>query len=212
MKLEYRSVKGLEIRDAPKESGYIGVLTGYAAVFNQPSEMMPGPKKPFREVVAPGAFTRSLKERPGVVALYGHDHPVARAPESMSLTEDQTGLLVSMNLMDTATSRDLLTEVRGGLLRGMSFGFKPVKVSWQSGKEFDLRTLHDVNLYEVTATPLPVYPGTSIAERAFTSEELTETELRELETERDQFLKGQTETPDDFTNLLRLRGRRLGFV
>ena len=40
--LEYRTVASIELRDAPKDSGFLAVLTGYAAKFNSDSVRFAG--------------------------------------------------------------------------------------------------------------------------------------------------------------------------
>ena len=63
-------VRGGELREDDKAPEPLTVR-GHAAVFNKESEPIAGV---FREVVAPGAFTRALKEKQDVRALFNHDH------------------------------------------------------------------------------------------------------------------------------------------
>ena len=169
-KTERRAVSGLEARaadaESAKKSGIIGTLRGYAAKFNCDSVPLGG----FIERIAPGAFKRTLVENPDVVALWNHDsgQPVARAPQTLSLSEDETGLRCEISLADTADNRDLLTRVQQGIVRGMSFGFTTRADAWVAGQDGapDLRTLVDVDLFEVSPVTWPAYPDTEIATRA----------------------------------------------
>lgn len=165
---EIRTLRGLQVRDAAADSGHIGILTGHAAVFNSDSVEFSGWDKPWVERIAPGAFARTLRESPDVVALWSHrsDMPIARAPGTLSLAEDDTGLAIEIALIDTGRNRDLLADVRAGNVDAMSFGFEAVKTMWEETPTRDVRTLQDVNLIEVSPVVWPAYPGTSIAARS----------------------------------------------
>lgn len=199
MKIEYRAIKGLKTREAEKDSGHIGALTGYAAVFNKDSVRFAGWQKDWIERIAPGAFKRTLTESPDVVALWSHraDTPVARTPSTLSLREDETGLHVEVRLIDTETNRQLLSNVRAGLVDSMSFGFVPVKTRWEERKDqdTDIRTLEDVDLFEVSPVVWPAYPDTSIGARShrqFRELRAQAPDLREVMQEREAFLRGKT--------------------
>src|SRR5690606_18217227 len=103
MKIEYRGLHGLTVREAPQDSGFIGVLVGRAAVFNSDSVVFDGWGKPWVERIAPGAFKRSLQEIPDVRALWSHrsDSPLARAPQTLTLRETAEALEVEISLIDT---------------------------------------------------------------------------------------------------------------
>jgi hypothetical protein len=75
-------------------------FTGYAALFNVPSDGMQ-----FTEVIAPNAFTRTLKRvadgKKMISFLFGHDETRALATTAsgrLSLTEDARGLKVEAKL------------------------------------------------------------------------------------------------------------------
>lgn len=166
---ETRTSRGLELRAAPKDSGLIGVLTGYAAVFNSDSVPFGGGQHRFVERIAPGAFKRSLSAQPDVYALWQHDpaQVVARAPDTLKLVEDAHGLLVEISLPDTTTARDLLARVSAKVVDAMSFGFTVRTEKWtQRQGEPDLRILEDVDLFEVSAVVWPAYPDTTLAVRS----------------------------------------------
>lgn len=168
MKTETRILKGLSLREAEQGSGYIGVLEGYAAVFESNSVEFGGYGKPWVERIKPGAFSRSLTENTDVKALWSHrdDAVMARTPATLSIEEDDNGLRVEIRLIDTTLNRDVLTCVRGGLIDAMSFGFIPKKVTWEEGETRDTRTLEDVDLFEVSAVAWPAYPNSSISARS----------------------------------------------
>lgn len=194
MNIERRALKGLTVRAADQGSDFIGVLTGHAAMFNSDSVAFEGAGKPWVERIAPGAFTRTLQENPDVVALWSHDasKPAGRTPETLSIREDETGLAVEIRLVDTATNRDLLTNIRAGIVDAMSFGFIPVRTQWEEQQGRDVRTLLDVDLLEVSAVVWPAYPDTSIgarSQRQFRELRATAPDLKEVMQERDAFLR-----------------------
>jgi len=169
--IEYRAISGLETRAAPDASGLLGMLRGYAAKFNADSLPFSGYDGPWVERIAPGAFKRTLVESPDVVCLWSHDtsSPVARSPQTLALREDDVGLVCDISLVDTALNRDLLARVKAGIVRGMSFGFMPVKTEWkvsQSADAPDIRTLLDVDLMEISAVVWPAYPDTELGARS----------------------------------------------
>ncbi len=137
-------------------------IQGYAAVFDDPTDL-----GDFREVVAPGAFGDSLKRRP-VAMLVGHNDaglPVAStASGTLTLREDRKGLWFAADLPDSSAGRDLYESVRRGDTRGMSFGFSVRRDRWSadsSGRT--VRSLVEVDLFEVSAVAFPAYPSTSVS-------------------------------------------------
>lgn len=132
-------------------------FTGYASVFNEPSQPLP-----FIEYVKPGAFKRSLSSRNRMMLLWNHDtsNPLASTRNgSLSLTEDNRGLKVTATLPDTTLGRDVAELVRTGVVDSMSFGFSVKKDSWS--QDGQTRYLEDVTLYEVSLVSTPAYEGTA---------------------------------------------------
>lgn len=144
-----------------------GKLVGYAAVFNSRSHDLGG----FHEVIAPGAFDRTLKEQPDVLALVEHDanRVLARTTNgTLRLTPDARGLRVEIDPADTSYARDVLALVKRGDVAGMSFSFR----AFPGGDSIDLnasplplRTLRSVQLREVSVVLSPAYPATEVSAR-----------------------------------------------
>lgn len=192
--IEHRSHRKLEVR-AEVKAGTIGTLHGYAAVFESNSQDFGG----WREVIRKGSFTRSLKDLPDVRALYQHNPAVVlgrAGAKTLTLREDEHGLAIEIDLIDTQENRDVLANVRAGNLDAMSFGMVPKRSSWDldtDGKRgYDLRILEDIDLYEVSVVTWPAYEETEVATRDYKSFK----ELRSV----------NTTTP---YRLLRLRQARL---
>jgi HK97 family phage prohead protease len=138
-------------------------FTGYASVFNSPSEDLGG----FIEYVAPGAFKRSLQSRNEIKLLWNHDtgEPLASLRGgTMQLVEDKRGLKVTATLPNTTRGRDVAELLRTKVIDSMSFGFNVIRDAWSSdGKT---RTLESVRLSEVSIVSFPAYTSTTATVRA----------------------------------------------
>ncbi len=138
-------------------------FTGYASVFNSPSEDLGG----FIEYVAPGAFKRSLQSRNEVKLLWNHDsgEPLASLRGgTMQLVEDNRGLKVTAQLPNTTRGRDVAELLRTNVINTMSFGFNVIRDSWSGdGKT---RTLESVRLFEVSVVSFAAYPETTAQVRS----------------------------------------------
>jgi HK97 family phage prohead protease len=190
--LEHRATRGLDLKPGASTGDFksIGRLVGYAAVFNSDSETLQGPKGPFIERIAPGAFTRTLRESPGVLALWQHEtnSPLARAPHGgLSLSEDEVGLQVAISLPATSLARDALELVRAKIVDAMSFGFRAVRDSWSTAKGIAVRTLHDVDLIEVSPVTWAAYAATTLDARARRATTATADDLHEIERQASRF-------------------------
>jgi HK97 family phage prohead protease len=138
-------------------------FTGYASVFNSPSEDLGG----FVEYVSPGAFKRSLQSRNEVKLLWNHDsgEPLASLRGgTMQLVEDSRGLKVTASLPNTTRGRDIAELLRTKVIDSMSFGFNVIKDSWSSNGQ--TRTLESVRLFEVSIVSFPAYSSTTAQVRS----------------------------------------------
>jgi HK97 family phage prohead protease len=155
-KLETRvNVSEFEVR----ETGDGMTFTGYAAVFNSPSEPLP-----FTERIAPGAFRRSLRDRSDIKLLWNHDTGEVLASTrsgTLRMYEDDKGLRVEAELANTSRGRDAAELVRTGRVDSMSFGFTvpPGGDEWSDdGSE---RTVKSVRLFEVSIVAFPAFSATA---------------------------------------------------
>jgi HK97 family phage prohead protease len=138
-------------------------FSGYASVFNSPSEDLGG----FIEYVAPGAFKRSLQSRNEIKLLWNHDsgEPLASVRGgTMQLVEDERGLKVTAQLPNTTRGRDVAELLRTKVIDSMSFGFNVIKDSWS--RDGQTRTLESVRLFEVSVVSFPAYAATTAQVRS----------------------------------------------
>lgn len=161
-----------EIRAMDTEDGALRI-GGYAAQFNKEATGLS-----FREIIAPGAFKRTLQSGEPVYLLVNHDTngiPLAStAGGTLNLSEDETGLRMEADL-DPANpkAQELYSAISRGDIGKMSFAFTVAKDG--STRKDGLRTLSDVNLFEVSAVTWPAYQDTAIGLR--TAEEAPEEDL-----------------------------------
>lgn len=141
------------------------VITGYAAVYNSDSVDLGF----FTEVIRPGAFSRAVRDNQDVRALLDHNTGkiIGRTKAgNLTLQEDDQGLRVTLNPIDTEDGRTAVAWVRSGVVDGFSFGFETVADKWGTKEGRAYRELLDVNLFEVSLVAFPAYPGTSASVRA----------------------------------------------
>lgn len=181
--MEKRTVN-LDIRSTNLEERKI---EGYAAVFGENYTLLRdkwGEK--FYERIMSGAFKDTIKDRADdIFMLINHDwnKVVGRSNSNLVLEEDEKGLRFELTVPSTTDGNDLLENVRNGLIRGCSFGFniKDEVTRWDEKWNF-YRDITKVELFEVTATPIPAYADTEIAARSDLSlKDIKPSEVREEE-------------------------------
>ena len=140
-------------------------FTGYAAVFDSPSEPLP-----FTEVIRAGAFERSLKSRNEIKLFMNHNTDVVLGSTragTLRLTEDSKGLLAEAELPDTTAGRDLSVLMKRGDVNSMSFGFSVPANGDKWSSDGSTRELHQVRLHEVSiVTGFPAYEATTASVRS----------------------------------------------
>lgn len=147
-------------------------LAGYAAVFDLPSLPIPGgPRGQFTETIRKGAFSRTLARNPDITLRTQHNAsmlPLARTKSgTLTLAEDQRGLLATANLPDNEAGHIVRDAIRRGDVSGMSFRFRvPSKAGEKWSSDFSRRDLLDVQLGgEISVVDFPAYPDTTVAVR-----------------------------------------------
>jgi HK97 family phage prohead protease len=147
----------LEVRAIDETSDDGWTVSGYAAVFDSPSEPLP-----WTEYVKRGAFRKTIKDGADVRLLIDHTGvPLARTKSgTLILREDDKGLYMEARL-DPANPDAV--KMRSALMRGdvsqMSFAFETVKDGWN--KDRTVRELKEVRLHDVSIVTYPAYEETS---------------------------------------------------
>jgi HK97 family phage prohead protease len=155
---------------ASDNNGSLGVLEGYAAVFNNDT-VIDSWEGHFIERLAPGAFARTLKQRGEQVKVlfnHGFDPQIGDKPlgKPRMMEERDRGLWVEVPLDDTSYNRDLVASLRSGALDGMSFRFSVKREDVDESGSMPVRTLQEVVLYEFGPVTFPAYEATTAGIRA----------------------------------------------
>ena len=147
----------LELRAIDESADDGWTVSGYAAVFDSPSEPLP-----WTEYVKRGAFRKTIKDGADVRLLIDHTGvPLARTKSgTLKLREDDKGLYMEARL--DPNNPDAV-KMRSALMRGdvsqMSFAFETVKDGWN--KDRTVRELKEVRLHDVSIVTYPAYEETS---------------------------------------------------
>lgn len=146
-------------------------LQGYALIFDSLSEDLGY----FREIIKKGALDNCKMDN--VVLNINHDmnKPLARNNKyngigALTLTVDEKGLFFDAIPTDTSYSRDLISNMRAGIIDKCSFAFtldwKDNEVqTWDwddNGRGYDLRTIYKIKeIFDVSIVTNPAYESTS---------------------------------------------------
>jgi len=152
-KLEIREAAGgREVRSFAmqiKATGEDGMIEGYGSVF--------GVADSYDDVIARGAFAASLKAHkaagtmPAMLWQHEADEPIGVWTE---MSEDAKGLKVRGQLcLDTSCGKEAYALLKMGALNGLSIGF--ISRQWSYDTETDIRTLTEVDLWEVSLVTFP---------------------------------------------------------
>lgn len=151
-------------------------LIGYAAIFNSDATI----GDYFIERIDPAAFNKAISA--DVRALVDHDtgRVIGRTKSgTLRLAVDSRGLKVEIDIPDTRDGNDLWVLVERGDISGMSFGFRVTKQEWDETGDLPVRTILEVELYEVSAVAFPAYDDTTLAMRSLEAVRNERTELDE---------------------------------
>ena len=147
-----------------------GVFSGYASTFGNVDNG--------NDIVAKGAFTKSLADRPAskikLLSQHKTDEPIGIFTE---VFEDSKGLFVRGKLaLGTQKGRETYELMKLGAIDGMSIGFRanPEKQIYNESKR--TRTLKEVQLLEISLVTFPMN------ERAMVQSVKGEKSIREWET------------------------------
>jgi HK97 family phage prohead protease len=131
-----------------------GTVEGYASLF--------GEMDAARDMVMPGAFTRTLKTRGPrrIPMLFQHD-PAEPVGVWLELVEDFRGLRARGRLIpEVARGRELAALVAAGAVDGLSIGFRTVKGRVDPATR--VRRIHELELWEISIVTFPLLAGARV--------------------------------------------------
>jgi HK97 family phage prohead protease len=147
-------------------------LEGYGAVFNSPTEINSWEGN-FEERIAPGAFAKTLQERKPVVQFdHGHDIATGSVPIAAieDIREDKRGLFVRARMFDNPRVEPIRQAIAGGAIDGMSFRFRVTREEWDDSGPLPVRTIKELDLFELGPVVFPAYESTSVGVRSLLAE------------------------------------------
>jgi len=120
-------------------------IEGFASVFNNVDAG--------KDIVLPGAFTRTLKAIKTLPMLWQHDtaQPIGVWTE---FEETQKGLRVKGTIVDTTLGLDAYKLAKAGAVKGLSIGYSTKKYEIDSAK--GVRKLVDIDLFETSLVTFPM--------------------------------------------------------
>ena len=194
--MEDMSIKrSFEITYRAKKDSEKKVIQGYAVVFDSWTDISSWGEI-WKECIRKGAFTQSLKEN-NILALYNHDfnNVLARKDVNMKLVEEDKGLYFEIELPDTNQANDLYELIDKGIVNQCSFSGYVRKNLWSEDNGGNvLREILEIDLIEITITPIPAY------------------EVTEAEVKRSREIKSTKENKEDkldFEEIIRESKRKL---
>jgi len=125
-----------------------GTVEGYASLFGEVDQA--------RDMVMPGAFTQTLKQRGlrRIPMLFQHD-PAEPVGIWLELREDHRGLFARGRLIpDVARARELIALIKAGSIDGLSIGFRTVQ--GRIDPKTRIRKLTAVDLWEISIVTFPL--------------------------------------------------------
>ncbi|WP_346988894.1 phage major capsid protein [Bacillus sp. SW7] len=160
----------LRVNQTNIEANEDGSMTvnGYVNKTEQFSEML-GRNEHFKEKISRGAFKRAIEKAKEIHFLAEHDGEKILASTrngSLQLSEDTNGLYMSATVSPTSWGKDYYELIKSGILKNMSFGFRSIKDSWKKTTQgYFERTIHELELFEVSVVRDPAYSQSSISAR-----------------------------------------------
>ena len=131
-----------------------GTIEGYASLFGEIDQA--------RDMVMPGAFAASLKQRGvrRVPMLFQHD-PSEPVGVWLELVEDMRGLYARGRLIpEVVRARELLALLKAGTADGLSIGFRTVR--GRLDPKTRIRKLDAIDLWEISIVTFPLLPGARV--------------------------------------------------
>lgn len=160
---EIRTMAGrIELRQGDK-----GPCIRMHIPYNSESDDLGG----FREVVRPGAFTKTMNEQ-DIMALWNHDPNwvLGRTGNRMlTLQDGQDGLTGEVQLdPENPMHMSFARSVERRDVTGTSFGFEKKRDNWEgmASDGMPLRSLLEARLYDVSPVTFPAYPESSAEKRS----------------------------------------------
>lgn len=147
--IEHKSVKNMQF----KALDDVGSFEGVAAEIGV--EDLGG------DIIEPGAFDKTLSERPTVKILNQHDTREVIGEGTVKI-RGKRAILTGQLDMDDPVAVKVYNKLKKGLITGLSIGFEAIKVTWEESKDGFIRHINELKLWEVSIVTFPMQSGAQI--------------------------------------------------
>jgi HK97 family phage prohead protease len=153
--------------DYPYAAGNQPQIAGLAAVFFNAKDSAGTQyqlESDVYERIGRNAFDRCLRDYDDVRCLWDHnpDFPLGRVMAgNLRLGVTELGLSYMVSPVDTQIARDVIENIRAGIVTGSSFAFLPTEVQWSEENRVYIRTIVDLQLFEISPVTMPAYSSTT---------------------------------------------------
>jgi len=142
----------------------VAEISGYAIQWGQPAVIA----GLFEERFARGAFDKSLRESPDVVALWGHDstRPLGRVSNgTLTLRSDNFGLYYGLTPnAESPLGKEAIVTVGDQLVNEVSVGFASEVEEWDDTHDTPRRLITQARLFEISLVLWGAYGKATSAE------------------------------------------------
>lgn len=160
----------LRVQSVELDTSQDMIVEGYVNKVEHLSKKLGFGDYEFYEKIEKGAFKRALDNAKSIKLLYEHngDNLLASTKNgSLYLEEDDIGLRMKAKIVDTTLGKDTYKLIKSGLIDSMSFGFVVKKDDWQEIDKKKIRTVKELELYEVSIVENPAYAQSSVSARGY---------------------------------------------
>ena len=125
----------------------------------------------FIETIQSPALAKAITDAPQIDLLAMHDPSLLLAStdnDSLDLTQNSDGNIeIDATLANTQIAKDTYTMIQNGLMGGLSFGMYVNNCTWGVADDgvTPLRTITDLDIFEVSIVRHPAYESTTIETR-----------------------------------------------
>lgn len=169
-------IRGLNVDfNAIEDDGKM-IVTGIVNKPGEKSEVLYSRGKKFVEVIDKGVFAKAIARASKIDYLSSHDPNrilASTANGSMTVEETDEGVVMKAEIVNTTYGRDAYNLIKSGLIQGMSFGFVAKDETWGKTDEgINLRTIKDMDIFEVSSLRTPAYNQSSISARGLSTDDI----------------------------------------
>lgn len=161
-------INQIEIR---KDGSSGNQIFGRAAVYNEFVQLKDWWGDIFYERIDSKALDDTLADNHEILALRHHnvDAILGRTGVNLKLDSREDGLHFELQPNNSTAGKDILEDVRSGLIKGCSIGFRIIEQEWEERDGEWFRTIYKLDLIEISLTPIPAYTATSAEVRSLAS-------------------------------------------